>query len=139
MLNNKPAPQNNSILAAMPETGGHIKRIAYIALLCFILFSFSPCSVKNVWTGSFNAGFVKLPAPSKTTLPANSCSYPNVSRQLNTLVQQSKFNQQIEPADFVQQEYLIPVSVTLPGDAKTFSGTAPPQYILYKRWKIGIA
>ena len=124
----------------MLKTGNYIKNFRRIILMWFVLFSLSPCTVKEVFFTSINIDYSKPLNKSKTTTQTSSCAYSQNESQQISVVKKSKINKQIEPVDFTHNQYFAVHSVKIDNDySKTSSGNSPPKYILYKRLKIDIA
>ncbi|RYF21433.1 MAG: hypothetical protein EOO42_10565 [Flavobacteriales bacterium] len=123
----------------MFKAENHIKNIRYIVLMWFILFSLSPCTVKEVLLYSLNTEYAE-PLNKSKTVQTNPCQYSSNEYQQKSAAQQSKINQKIEPVDFVGN-YGFPTYVAKidKNYSKTSTGNSPPKYILYKRLKINIA
>jgi hypothetical protein len=124
----------------MPKIEHYIKDFRYIVLICFILFSLSPCTLKEALSNSVNADYAKPLNKLKRTAPISSCTYSqNESLQIS-VVKKTKINKNIEPVDFLGNSNLEIRSAKFYDDySKTSSGNSPPKYILYKRLKIDIA
>jgi hypothetical protein len=117
-----------------------IKTIKQIVLMWFVLFSLSPCAVKEVLFHSVNTDYSKPLNKSKTTTSTSSCSYSQNENQQNSGAQKSKINKQIEPVYFFDNQHFTLHSTKIHNNySKRSSGNSPPKYILYKRLKIDIA
>lgn len=112
----------------------------HMLLMWFVLFSLSPCSVKEVVFKTLNNDFTKTLNKSKTGIPIGSCAYTQNANQSILVVKKSKFLKQLHC--FVLSGNLQPgrYYVCLYNHySKTTSGNSPPMYILYKRLKIAVA
>lgn len=124
----------------MPKTGSHINNFRHIVLMCLVLFSLSPCTVKEALFTSVNADYAKPLNKSRTTTPTNSCSYSQNESQQISIVKKSKVKKQIEPIDFFGNQHFSVHSAKIYNNySNTTSGKSPPKYILYERLKIDIA
>lgn len=124
----------------MTKKESHIKNCRHILLMWFVLFSLSPCTVKEALSQVVNTDYVKPLNKSKTIAPTNSCSYSQNENQQISVVKKSKINKQIEPVDVADKSHFALLSARAYNDySKTSSGNSPPKYILYKRLKIDIA
>ena len=124
----------------MPNTGNHLKNFKHIVWMCFVLFSLSPCTVKEALVSSVNADYANPINKSRTSIPTNSCSYSQNERQQVSVVKKSKTNKQIEPIDIIgHHPFPVHSAKVYNNFSNTTSGNSPPKYILYKRLKIDIA
>ena len=123
----------------MLKVENHIKNIRYIVLMWLILFSLSPCTVKEVLLQSVSTEYAEPLNKPKTTR-TNPCQFSSNGHQHLASAQQSKINKKIEPVDF-SCNYAFPAYAVKIGKnySKTSTGNSPPKYILYKRLKIDIA
>ena len=123
----------------MLKVENHIKNIRHIVLMWFMLFSLSPCTVKEVLLHAVNTEYTKPFNKSKTT-QTNPCQFASNEYQQISAAQQSKINKKIEPVDIVCN-YAFPAYAAKMDKnySKTSTGNSPPKYILYKRLKIDIA
>src|SRR3546814_68673 len=105
-----------------------------------LLFSLSPCIVKEALFHSANGEYVKPLNKTKTTTLSSLCQYsPNESHQIS-VAKQVKIYRQIEPVNFTgNQQIVVRSDKAQNNHSKTFSGNSPPKYILYKRLKIDVA
>lgn len=118
----------------------HIKIFRHIALMWLVLFSLSPCKIKEVLLHSVNTDYAKPLNNSKTTTSSSSCSYSQNENQQISVVRKSEINKQAEPIYLFYNKYLAGNFTEIYNDySKTSSGNSPPKYILYKRLKIAIA
>lgn len=123
----------------MPKTGSHINNFRRVVLMCFVLFSLSPCTVKKALFTSANADYAKPLNKSRTITPTNSCSYSQNESQQISIVKKSKVNKQIEPVGVFDNQHFAVYSVIICNNySNTTSGNSPPKYILFKRLKIDI-
>jgi len=118
----------------------HITIIKPLILTWFVLFSLSPCTVKEVFFNSVNTSYTKPLNKSRTTSQTSFCSYSQSDIQQISFVKKSKINKQVKPFYSTVNHCSDLIS---PQDynhySKTSSGNSPPKYILYKRLKIDIA
>jgi hypothetical protein len=111
--------------------------IKRIVLMCFVLFSLTPCRVKEILFSAVNIEYSKPLNNSKTTSQTNVCQYSPQAGHDISIAKESKFRQQTVPADFPARQRLAHSSVKVKDKhSKSFSGNSPPRYILYKRLKI---
>ncbi len=124
----------------MPKINFHIKIFKAILLLGFVLFSLSPCTVKEVILSSVNAESANSLNKTKTTASISSCAYSHNENQLVSVEKNSKSNKQTEPVDIFDKPFSAVHSTKVCNKySKTSLGHSPPKYILYKRLKIDIA
>jgi len=124
----------------MPKINIHIKIVRHIILIWFVLFSLSPCIVKEVIFSSINADYVRPLNKSKIITSANTCLYSQNVKQEISIVKKSKLSKEVEYLDFLDNTWFELHSTSVYNKySKTSSGNSPPIYILYKRLKIGIA
>lgn len=124
----------------MPKMKFHINNFRRILLMWFVLFSLSPCTVKEVLFYSLNTDYSKPLNKSKTSTQTSSCSYSQNEKQQISAAKKTRINKQIEPVDSFDKAYLTGyVAKDYNNYSKTSSGNSPPKYILYKRLKIDIA
>jgi len=124
----------------MPKIKNYIEDLRHILLMWFVLFSFAPCTVKEVLRHSVTTDYAKPLNKSKTTTLTSSCFYSQIENQQISVVKKSKINKQIEPFDFSGNQYFAVHSAKVYGDySKASSGNSPPKYILFKRLKIDVA
>lgn len=123
----------------MPEAEYPIRIFRRIILMCFLVFSLSPCPVKEGLAHSVIADYSKPLNKTKTTNPISSCSY---LQHINQSIQRLKKvkTDRIEPftlfvVSFVEQ----PVAKVCSICSTSFSVNSPPRYILYKRLKVDAA
>lgn len=122
----------------MLKVENHIKNIRCIVLMWFMLFSLSPCTVKEVLLHSVNTEYARPLNKSKTT-QTNPCQFSSGEHQHISSAQQSKINKKIVPVDFVcNYAFAVYASKIDKKYSKGFSGNSPPKYILYKRLKIDL-
>lgn len=123
----------------MLKAENHIKNIRHIVLMWFMLFSLSPCTVKEVLLQSVDFEYAKPFNKSKTT-QTNPCQYGSNEYQQMSAAQQSKIHKTIEPVAFVRNYGFPTYAAKIDNNySKTSTGNSPPKYILYKRLKIDIA
>lgn len=124
----------------MTKKESHIKKIRHIVLMWFVLFSLSPCTVKEALSQVVSTDYAKPLNKSKTIAPTTSCSYSQNDNQQISVVKKAKINKEIEPVQVVNNSCFVVLSPKGYNDySKTSSGNSPPKYILYKRLKIDIA
>lgn len=104
-----------------------------------MLFSLSPCIVKEALFNVAPAGYAKPLNKSKTNSRTGSCLYSQVRQQISTGKEQ-KSKKQTESVDVYFNRNGVIRSFKIQGKySRTFSGNSPPKYILYKRLKLDIA
>lgn len=124
----------------MTKKESHIKKIRHIVLMWFVLFSLSPCTVKEALSQVVSMDYAKPLNKSKTIAPTSSCSYSQNDNQQISVVKKAKIYKEIEPVQVVNNLCFTVLSSKGYNDySKTSSGNSPPKYILYKRLKIDIA
>jgi len=124
----------------MTKKKSHIKKIKHIVLMWFVLFSLSPCTVKEALSQVVSTDYAKPLNKSKTIAPTSSCSYSQNDNQQISVVKKAKIYKEIEPVQVVNNLCFTVLSSKVYNDySKTSSGNSPPKYILYKRLKIDIA
>nr|WP_298005803.1 hypothetical protein [uncultured Flavobacterium sp.] len=123
----------------MSKKENHIKKFRHIVLMWFVLFSISPCSVKEALFYSVNTDYAKPLNKSKTSAPASSCSYSQNDNTQTSVVKKSKVYKRIDPVNVSNNLYFAVLSAKVYNDYSKTSGNSPPKYILYKRLKIDIA
>lgn len=119
----------------------HIENTRHILLMWFILFSLSPCTVKEIISNSINIDYAQPLNKSKTVAQTTpSCQYSFNDSQHISVTEKSKLNKQTRPVDFNNNLDFEVRSINVQNNySKTSSGNSPPKYILYKRLKINIA
>ncbi len=129
-----------AIFGAMLEIGHHMKNIRHVMLTWFVLFSLSPCTVKEAWFHSVGIEYTTSLNKSRTTTQTNACQYSSPADLYVSVVKQSKSNKQTEPVDVAKNHPVTAHVVKIQrNSSKASSGSSPPKYILYKRLKIAIA
>lgn len=124
----------------MPKIKHHIKNFRQIVFLSLVLFSLSPCTVKEVVFNVFNTDYFKPLNKSKITVPTSPCSYSHHENIHFSIIKRLKINKLIAPDFFCDHLNFTVYSFKVHnGYTKNTSGNSPPKYILYKRWKIDIA
>lgn len=124
----------------MPKMKIHIKIFRHIVFMWFVLFSLSPCTVKETLFLTVNTDYAKPLNKSKTTTSTSFCSYSKNENQKISVVKKSEINKQVESVDLFYNKWLAESFTKIYNDySKTSSGNSPPKYILYKRMKIDIA
>lgn len=108
------------------------------ALVALVLFSLSPCAVKETLLHTVQVDYSKPLNKSKTPTWTSSCSSIDNNLEVS-IAKEYKAIRLLEPP-FISEHYEgidnIPV---LKGFYLHFTGNSPPKYILYKRLKIAIA
>lgn len=123
----------------MPKIGIHIKNFRRIALVWFLLFSLSSCIVKKVLFHAVNVNYEKPLNKSRTTAPTSICSYLENDKRQVSVAKISKESEEITTVIFFSHLYFATHTAKFHIDySKTFSGSSPPKYILYKRLKIDV-
>lgn len=129
-----------SIFVTMLKTDCHIKSMKRTVWMWFILFSLSPCTLKAVVVDAVNADFAKTLNKAKTTTPINYCQYTRSDSRQTSIVKQAKLKKKLEPVDFLRNQHVVVGAVKIYGSySKSYSGNSPPKYVLFKRWKFGVA
>lgn len=124
----------------MLKVESNIKNTRHILLMWFVLFSLSPCIVKEALFHSVNAEYSKPLHKSKTTTSSSLCQYSASEGQHISDKKHLKNKKQIQPVNSADNQYVIVRSDQAQNNySKTFSGNSPPKYILYKRLKIDVA
>lgn len=124
----------------MTKKESHIKNFRHTVLMWFVLFSLSPCTVKEALSQVVSTDYAKPLNKSKTFAPTTSCSYSQNDNQQISVVKKAKINKEIESDQVVNNSCFVVLSSKGYNDySKTSSGNSPPKYILYKRLKIDIA
>lgn len=108
-------------------------------LLSFILFSLSPCAVKEVVFSNLNIEYSQPFNKTKTTSSSSNCNYASSAVEQIFALKKSKIYQEKEAEIFAQNTAfkllkLSPQNV----NSKNSSENSLPKYILYKRLKINI-
>src|SRR3546814_6494979 len=94
------------IFTTMLKAQGNIKNTKHILLMWFVLFSLSPCIVKEALFHSANGEYVKPLNKTKTTTLSSLCQYsPNESHQIS-VAKQVKIYRQIEPVNFTGNQQI---------------------------------
>ncbi|KAA5533979.1 hypothetical protein [Paenimyroides baculatum] len=123
----------------MLQTKSHIRNFRHIVLMWFMLFSLSPCTVKEAMLSTANTAYAKPLNISKATAAVGSCLYLQDKSQQISVAYKFTVNKQFDGVDFCGNQYFgaHPTKVCSTYQ-KTSSGNSPPKYILYKRLKIAI-
>jgi len=123
----------------MLQTKSHIRNFRHIVLMWFLLFSLSPCTVKEAMLSTANTAYAKPLNISKATAAVGSCLYLQDKSQLISVAYKFTVNKQFDGVYFCGNQYFgaHPTKVCSTYQ-KTSSGNSPPKYILYKRLKIAI-
>ncbi len=113
------------------------KSLTRTILVCLIVFSFTPCKVKDVLFDVFDIDFAKSYNVSRSASQSGTCSYAVYNHQ--KVVSQGKIRVQSNFIDSAQK-FLpsVPEQANYSVSSDFFSGTSPPMYILYKRLKIAL-
>ena len=118
----------------------HNKTFRHIILMWFVLFSLSPCTVKDALFHFIHTDYAKPLNKVKAQAPVNSCSYPHYEFQQSSSVNQSRFKNQITPVYYFKNYLYDELNdIVYHYHSKTSSGNSPPKYILFKRLKIHLA
>lgn len=116
------------------------KNIKRFVLGWIILFSLSPCTVKEVFFDFVNADYTKPLNRSKAVVQVSSCQYSLNENQQVSVAGKLQFNKQTELIDFYTDLYLVALPARINANySKTSTGSGPPKYILYKRLKFDMA
>lgn len=122
----------------MKKTKAHIIKSKRVVLVWLVLFSLAPCTIKEVLFQSVNIAYSKPLNKSQTT--SNACQFTSRENYRFSFAKYSGQCKHVEPNDFLDRLRFADQTVKpLLAHAKTFSGTSPPKYILYKRLKIDAA
>ncbi len=109
-------------------------------MMCFVLLSLSPCTVKEALFYTLNADYFKPLNKARATSPVNSCSYAQGENQQLSAAKQSTINKQLEPFYAADDQFYAAKAIKLADDnAQIAAGNSPPKYILYQRLKIDMA
>ncbi len=104
-----------------------------------VLFSLSPCTVKEALSDSISIDYAKPLNKAKTTIPATSCSYTENENQQISVVIQSKVNQKSALDYSLHCQNYPSCSFVVNDDySKNTLSNSPPKYILYKRLKVNL-
>lgn len=109
-------------------------------LLCWILFSFLPCTIKEYFGNAVEISYQKPLNKSKSTTSSLSCQYADTISSSKLAVQKKDVDERLFPSNFIE---FNPVTLATKIKAikyyQNYSGNSPPKYILYKRMKISLA
>lgn len=123
----------------MIKTAGHIKSLKRIALIWFLLFSFSPCAIKAVVLDSIDTEFFKTLNKTKATSSLNYCQFVRQDSRQTTVVQPAKIKDNIHPIGLLDHQPVVVCTVKASRKySKLHTGNSPPKYILFKRWKFDV-
>ncbi len=132
--------RNSRIFVTMRKVAGHIRHVQHIMWMGLILFSLSPCTVKQVLLNPVPIDYAQPLNKSKTTTQTNFCQYSPDENQRTPVVRQPGFSKPFEPVDFSVNQYFIAGAAKAQVNySKTFPDNSPPKYILFKRLRIDIA
>jgi len=126
-------------LWAMPKGLKNSICFKHIALVWLILFSLSPCPVKETWFLSLGTDYAQQGNKTKTTSSTTNCLYLQFKSQGTSSIYKA------QPSSGQNEDYFLythllssqSVACNLP-DLNIALGSSPPKYILYKRWKMDI-
>ncbi len=117
----------------------HIKHFNHIVLMWFVLFSLSPCVVKETLLQSVNTAYSKPLNQSRAITLIGSCFYTENEKTQSSVGKKIAINQYDYFSSFLEHLCLAKQSVTTYNHySGKLSGNSPPKYILYKRLKIAI-
>lgn len=117
----------------------HIITTKHLLWVCFMVFAFSTCAVKDVFYSFINLEYSKPLNKSKTSLNGSSCQYTQVNTTETSIVQQSEIAREFDCNEVAQKPTFDIRSKQLSSaDLLHFSGNSPPKYILYKRLKLDV-
>lgn len=125
------------ILSSMMQRTRQRIQAKQLLLTCFVLFALSPCVIKEVLAGTVQVEYAK-PLNKSRLIQSSSCyitqdnsdlisaeSERNSSKLLLLDYRPDRHFNTVQPEQKLQNNY-----------SKTFSGTSPPKYILFKRLKL---
>lgn len=108
-------------------------------LMWFVLFSLSPCVVKEALFLSVDAEYTKPLHKSKVTTTSNLCQFSSNENHQTSAKKQVKIEKLNDPVDLTRNpQFFVRSDQTQRNSSKTFSGNSPPKYILYKRLRIDV-
>jgi hypothetical protein len=117
----------------------HITTTKHLLWVCFMVFAFSTCAVKDLFYDFVNLEYSKPLNKSKTTLNGSSCQYTKVNTAETLIVQQSEIAQEFDCNGVAEKPtFEIRSKQLSSADVLHFSGNSPPKYILYKRLKLDV-
>lgn len=117
----------------------NMKFIKYSLFLCLILFSLTPCSVKEVFTNSFDVNYEKPLNKNRTTSNNSDCQFSTVSNREISVSQKKLINKNKEATSFLVGNNFDTKENFSEEFPEKYAGNSPPKYILYKRWKVDVA
>src|SRR5690606_42154728 len=120
----------------MSKKENHIKKFRHIVLMWFVLFSISPCTVKEALFYSVNTDYAKALNKSKTPAPASSCTYSQNDNTQTSVVKKSKVYERIERVNLSNNWYFAVLSAKVSNENSKISGNSPPKYIFKNMQKI---
>ncbi len=115
----------------------HIKNNKSIFLMLFILYAFTPCTVKTALFKTVDITYKKPILVSKTTLQDNSCQNTLITKQVNNVTKQVQTVSGNLP--FTVINFTLKTLENSSNSAYISFGNlsnSPPFYILFKRLKI---
>ncbi|WP_407405984.1 hypothetical protein [Chryseobacterium sp.] len=116
----------------------NFKNYTYILSMWLVLFSLTPCTIKEVFFHAVDLDYAKPLNKSKTS--TNSCSYSKIENRQTSGTKKSKILSRITPFSFsTNLNFALCSSKTFKDYSRISLGNSPPKYILYKRLKIDIA
>jgi|SRR5690606_22445313 lysozyme family protein len=112
--------------------------IKQIFLLCLILFSFVPCTIKEYFANSFEINYQKPINKNRATNTALTfCQYTDTASLSKLTTQKKIVDDQLSTSVFIEfNAATLASKITSIKHNQNYSGNSPPQYILYKRMKI---
>ena len=129
-----------SMFGSMGQMDCNMKFFKHIFLLCFVLFSLSPCTVRDYLSAASETENAKPLNKNRTTSTAGSCTYFGLERQKHALGFTAERSDRKEPFyNRHRHAFAEGLTVFCSGFSYTTSGNSPPKYILYKRLKIDLA
>lgn len=116
----------------------NFKNYTHILSLWLVLFSLTPCSIKEVL---FHAVDLEYAKPlNKSKISKIGCSYSQIENKQTSGTKKSKINSRITPFSFsTNLNFALCSTKTFKDYSRISLGNSPPKYILYKRLKIDIA
>lgn len=117
----------------------YIKHFKHIVLMWFILFSLSPCIVKETLLQNVSSAYSKPLNQSRAITFASSCIYAENEKTQSSVGKKVAINRYNYSINFLEYLYSGKQSLTAYNHySGKFTGNSPPKYILYKRLKIAI-
>lgn len=112
--------------------------LRYIFLMCFILFSLTPCLVKESIAEIFDINYEKPLSKSRTNLPLNFCQYSTLESKRFSVGQHQSDRKSVPVSVLFSRKVHLPTLAVCSDVLEIHSGNGPPIYILYKRLKVAL-